>query len=158
LLKVYREIYIGIFDKKYLFRINDNHNFGDLRKTMSRWLDLETSMMSIKFNKTIFQNDENLFNLINIGIKEYVILLRKNVLKEENYSIIGVDPRSICFSCDFFKAYLTIHNYLKLKTVKEIIIKKMNFKEVWLKFLLNEAIFPDGSIIKEIPKNNEALK
>jgi hypothetical protein len=89
------------------------------------------------------------------GILHY---FEKKTFNQDFYTIIEENLRSICFSCSFFKSYSTIHKQSKFKTIQEVIIKKMNFKDAWLNFLLNEVIYTDESRIREISINVELIK
>jgi hypothetical protein len=42
--------------------------------------------------------------------------------------------------------------------VNEILIRKMEFKDIWFKFFLNQAIFSDESKIEEIPISIKLIK
>jgi hypothetical protein len=62
-------IYVKFFKEKYMVKVNRQHNIGDLRKTMGCWLDSNASSINFKFEETLFRDEENLFDLINSGIK-----------------------------------------------------------------------------------------
>jgi hypothetical protein len=42
--------------------------------------------------------------------------------------------------------------------VKKIILWKTDFRDVWIRFLLNEALYTDESKIVELPQNFELIK
>jgi hypothetical protein len=39
-----QEIFVNLFDEKYMMKVRRQHNIGDLRKTIRHWLDLDPSL------------------------------------------------------------------------------------------------------------------
>jgi hypothetical protein len=96
--------------------------------------------------------------LINSGIKWFTAIIKRSHFNEEFYTIIEEKLRSLCFSCNDFNICLPIREQLKFKTVKELIIDKMQLKDIRFKFLLSEAIYDDKNLIKEISVNIDLVR
>jgi hypothetical protein len=77
------------------------------------------------------------------------------------YDNVGVDrKRTVICECknETFQMMLSIQSCFSLRVVKEIIIWKTDFRDVWIRFLLNQALYTDESKIFGIPQNIEQIK
>jgi hypothetical protein len=52
---------------------------------------------------------------------------------------------------------LSIQKCFSLRIAKKIILWKTDFKGIWIKFLLNEALFTDDNKIFELPQQVELI-
>jgi hypothetical protein len=80
-----------------------------------------------------------------------------NTIQEDEYEVINFFARSLKFKCNVFQMFLTIQSSLSLKAVKKIILLKTDFKETWIKFNLNEALFTDKSKVFELQYNVDTI-
>jgi hypothetical protein len=124
---------------------------GDLKKTVGIRLDIDPMYFNFKYKENIFENDENLFNLLNLEIKEFVLSWKREMFNVNHHNTIEIDIKDICFDYNLFKINLSLYKHMKFKIVKEILAKKMYLEGVGFKFHLNEAIFDDNSRIGQIP-------
>lgn len=85
-----------------------------------------------------FDNEDNLFELINLCVNEY--------------NIIEMDNRIIGFFCYLFSINFSIYKHPNFRTVKKVIIRRIQLEGIWFKFHLNKAIYTDNSRIEHLPR------
>jgi hypothetical protein len=71
--------------------------------------------------------------------------LEYEYMQINEYRTIKIDNRTIDFRYEIFQINLSVHKWLDFVTVKQIILKKVELDNVWLRFHLNEEKFNDNN-------------
>jgi hypothetical protein len=78
---------------------------------------------------------------VNNGNMEFEIKLKMNSIQHNDFEVISVVTRNFQFKYDVFQIMMSIQDSLSLRVVKKIILWKPDFKNTWMKYLLNEALY-----------------
>jgi hypothetical protein len=153
-----KSIVIRIFDEFYSIIVSQGDSIGDLRKTMGIWLDVNPVDLVIYSKKRRMTDSQIIWEKIKSGHLEYQVKFEREAFQVEDYKIIDAHTREMQFKCENFQMELAIQNNLSIKVIKKIILWKAGIVNIWIKFLLNEAVYTDNCKVFEIPKQINMIK
>jgi hypothetical protein len=141
--RIYMSILFSkFFGYSYTIRIKVDDRIGYFRKTIG--IDMEPLRFIFKYKDSKFNNNENFFNLINIGVKEFILDWDHEYLQINEYRMIEIDIMAIEFKYEIFQINLSVHKWSNFKFIKQIILKKVELDNVWLMFCLIDEKFNDS--------------
>jgi hypothetical protein len=112
-----RLIYIN---KSYTIRIKSHQNIGESKEKICIWLDSSPSIIVAASRKQIFEEEYIMFDLLNRGVKEFIVRFKMKPIQKNQHEINEFMPRSLPFKCTVLQLFLTIHNALILSNDKKI--------------------------------------
>jgi hypothetical protein len=71
---------------------------------------MKPSRFIFKYKDLKFNNNENFFNLINIGVKEFILDWEEEYMQINEYRMIEIDIRTIEFTTKHFKFICQLTN------------------------------------------------
>jgi hypothetical protein len=151
-----RTIIIDIFDDKYSMETKSYCTIGDLKKTIGLWIDVQPDKITI-------ENEVCLFDIGNIweaafqGSIEFKVKFDQNMCNTFRYEVIQFKTRKLIFKENDLKLQMMIHEDLKIRTVKKILLTKLKKFDFWIKFRLIEELFTYKSRISDLPNTTELI-
>jgi hypothetical protein len=105
----------------------------------------------------LIENERNIWETsVQEGIN-FKIKFGHKFINVSRYENIHFQARRLIFKENDRKLQFTVHNDLITRTVKRLILAKLEIEGAWIKFMLNEKMYNDKSRISEIPISIEVI-
>ncbi|MDR2641139.1 MAG: hypothetical protein LBC61_07870, partial [Candidatus Peribacteria bacterium] len=89
---------------------------------------------------------------------EFKNKFEQNIFYPFKYEVIHFKAKRIIFRENDLNLQMLVHEDLRFRTVKKIILLKMKKNDFWIKFLLNEKMFNNESRITDLYASTELIK
>jgi hypothetical protein len=152
-----KTICISICEDKYMLETKQFQRIGDIRKTISLWIDMRPDKIIIE-NKFCCLDEENIWAAADKGGMECNVKFGKKCVHLDDYKIILFKPKKVIFRENVLNFQMLFHEGLKFRTIKKIILLKLKKNNCWIKFFINEKIYNDESKLFELPISTDLVK
>jgi hypothetical protein len=145
-----KTITVNIVNDKYTIETRSYQQIGDLRKTIGLWTDIQPNKFVLE-NDFCWSDNELIWKAAAKGGVEFKIKFQRNSFSSFMHEIICYKPKKVIFKEGEYRLQLQIHEELKIRTVKEVVLHQLKKEGCWIKFLLNEKLFIKENRIPELP-------